>query len=239
MKKVQNQDELIALIASGAPLNEMDAAGADLRGIDLSGHDLAGARLRYADLGGANLRGAILQNANLRHARLVGADLRQADLRGADLSHADVHGAKIGETRMEGVTAKEIIGVRREVFFPLPLLEELMAVDRVDLSGDVLKIAGDPVPGYQVQSAYRIVDIEAGDGDVTQIGKVVTHHELRKQGGELAEQSVILGDAVYRCESGYLGVPREMTGEVEPPAEESAAADDMDLLKDFLLKKLT
>ncbi|RMF17363.1 MAG: pentapeptide repeat-containing protein [Candidatus Dadabacteria bacterium] len=218
----------------------MDAAGADLRGIDLSGHNLAGARLRYADLGRANLRGANLQNANLRHTRLVGADLRQADLRGADLSHADLHGALIGETRMEGVTATDIKGVRPEVFFPLPLLEELMAVDRVDLSEDILKISGDPVPGYKVQSAYRIVDIEAGDGDSGLVGKVVTHQELREQGGELAEQSLILGEAVYRCEAGYLGIPQESTGTTAAaPAEPPGAADDMDLLKDFLLKKLS
>ncbi len=88
---------VVAALASGAVLDEMDLASLDLRGIDFEGCSLVSANLKDSMLTGCSLRGA-----NLSGALLAGADLSDADLTEASLVEADLVGAKLERARLDG-----------------------------------------------------------------------------------------------------------------------------------------
>lgn len=245
-KKLHSRDAVLASLDEGATLSGVDLSGVDLNGADLQGVDLSGCRMRYTELSRANLQGALLRDANLRHASLVGADLRFADLGGADLSKADLHGVIIGETRFHGAKADHAKGVRPEVFFPRQLFERLVARDGVsrDAEKGVLHIDGDPRAPYRLIPASRIVECESGEAHGELLGRVMTKDALAIHGAEAVEGFVLLDDASYRAEDGWVGLP---TGDgtkgpddqdTDSQAVSSEPGGDTKLLEDFLLEKL-
>lgn len=91
---------VIARVAAGEPLGDLDLRGADLRDLDLSkqtlaGSDLTGARLDRAILAGADLGGARLERASFVGAAMPASKLDGADLTGSDLSGANLAGASL------------------------------------------------------------------------------------------------------------------------------------------------
>ncbi len=107
---------LVARLARGEAVFDLDLAGAvldglDLRGATLSHLDLAGASLIDANLEGVamdsvSLRGADLSGANLKGADLCGADLSRTILTKADLDGATLSGADLSHAKGEGVNLR-------------------------------------------------------------------------------------------------------------------------------------
>ncbi|MCC6875006.1 MAG: DUF2169 domain-containing protein [Sandaracinaceae bacterium] len=92
---------VLAKLAAGEPLRELDLTGADLSGLDLSRQDLSSSILASSNLENAILRGARLMGASLRRATLPRVDASGADLREADLSEAVLIGATLDDCRLE------------------------------------------------------------------------------------------------------------------------------------------
>lgn len=87
---------VLARIAEGAALLDVDLTGADLHDLDLAGRTLSGSKLDGANLEGTNLNGAKLMRASLVGAVLEGASFLDADLEAAILTRA-----KIGRATFE------------------------------------------------------------------------------------------------------------------------------------------
>ena len=96
-KWLNDEDDGVRAILSGANLR-----GADLSCANLGCANLHGADLRYAILSGAKLRGADLRCANLGGANLDSADLSYANLRNAILSGANLDGADLSFSLIDG-----------------------------------------------------------------------------------------------------------------------------------------
>jgi len=240
--KIADKAALEAHMEAGDSLRGADFAGAQLQEVDLSGQDLSEARFRYAILTGATLTGAILAGANLRHCKLVQADLRYADLSGADLSHADLHAAIVGENCWQGAVLRNATGVSRIVFFPNVDLKALLARRGVSLGEQDLTIAGDAQSPYELEVAYRLVEIEgAPEQRDARLGKVLTRKELEEAGAEIDGKVVLIGQTAYRCEPGVIGIPSELQTKEDgaaPPVVEEEKQTDVALLEEFLIKGL-
>lgn len=113
---------LIARLASGASLGDLDLAGAALDGVNfadaaldrrsfagasLAGCTFARASLIGVDLSSADLTDAIFTEADLSSADLSRATLARADLSRAKLARATLASAKGAGARFEGATLRE------------------------------------------------------------------------------------------------------------------------------------
>jgi len=94
-----SREEIIAMLASGGPVN---LTRRRLNGLDLSGLDLSGANLRAARMNNTSLKGANLRGANLDQAWMMGANLVGADLAGASLFQTQVIGADLRDANLTG-----------------------------------------------------------------------------------------------------------------------------------------
>ncbi len=103
--------KVLAALAAGDDLTDVDLCDADLSELDFSGRSLAGAlllrtnlaraTLDEARLDGAQLEGANLEGAQLVRASLDGADLEGVNLSGANLEGAALYGANFGRARAQ------------------------------------------------------------------------------------------------------------------------------------------
>ncbi len=103
---------VLARLASGGVLRDMDLVGADLSDLELSkqsftGSKLAGARFQKANLAGANLVGVSLVNAVLDDASLVDADLTSANLAGASMRRAAFSRATLTRAELTKAQAED------------------------------------------------------------------------------------------------------------------------------------
>ncbi len=85
----------------------------------------------------------------------------------------------------------------------------------------------------------------SGQGDTASlIGRVKTRAWLESQGGEIVETSMLLGDAAYDVEPGWVGTPvgpysQHLAGpEATAAGGASWASSDEELLAKFLAKHL-
>jgi hypothetical protein len=126
------------------------------------------------------------------------------------------------------------------VFFPQALLDAWIADERVELTGDELLLK-DEGRRYRIAEAVRVMTDVAGGGDAHKLlGKVKTRDQLMPLSAELLEGSMVVGDDAYDVIPGFVGEPVgafETRVEVaQQPA--TSAANDEDLLAQFLLKSL-
>ena len=120
------------------------------------------------------------------------------------------------------------------VFFPQPILDALIADERVDITGAEMLLR-DEGRRYQINEAVHVVRDAAGGGDRSGLlGKVKTREQLNDLGAEVFENSMIVGDDAYDVVSGFVGIPIGAA-----PAQIPTAGDaEEDLLTQFLLKSL-
>lgn len=233
------REELITGVREGKSFENDDLRGINLRGADLSGGRFKGANFRYTDLREAVLRNADLSGANLRHVVLTGADLTNTDLSNADLTHADLRGAILVGAKMIGAKIDGAKGISNKVFFPERTIEKLAETGALELEGDILKVSGkDGIKRYEVERAYRFVEVEGGDDSLKLMGKVKTKSELLEMKAEIYQDNILISDVVYKAESGFLGTPIVEDKERKPKKEEKRPAqpDDIKLLSDLILK---
>jgi hypothetical protein len=135
--------------------------------------------------------------------------------------------------------------MQNRVFFPQSALDEWIVDGVVDLQKGELTILGEVGQGrrYLLEEAVRVLRDVSGGGDGAKlIGKVKTRAWLEAQGGEIVESSMLLGDAAYDVEPGWVGTPAgsfaDHTATAPAAASGPAARTDEELLARFLSKHL-
>ena len=103
--------------------------------------------------------------------------------------------------------------MENRVFFPQAALDEWIVDGTVELTSGVLTILSEG-RRYELVEAVHVVREVSGAGDGHDLlGRVKTLPVLDGLGAELVETSMLLGDAAYDVEPGWIGTP------VEPFAE--------------------
>jgi hypothetical protein len=138
------------------------------------------------------------------------------------------------------------------LFIPQSVLDKWSDHGRVELKGRVLTLSREK-KSFQLTSAVRFLKMEAGDDSAGLLGKVKTLDALKQMGAEQYMESVLLGEAAYKVQQGFLaeanalrravGVkaparPQAASGRGAAEKQKSAEAGEQDLLAQFLLENL-
>jgi len=163
-------------------------------------------------------------------------------------------------------TGREKATLSEPLFVSQKKLESWVDKGEVSFDDNVLTILAKNA-SYTLEPAVKVQSMLDGQDVHGLLDKVWTVTQLERIGAEHFQDSVILGDAAYQCEEGFVGtqhsaqasapapmeavpVPAPVAAPPEPsqpleqpiPVPEEAAAGgeeaDMDLLQDFLLKNL-
>ncbi len=100
--------------------------------------------------------------------------------------------------------------MQNRVFFPQSALDQWIVDGAVDLQGGALTLHVGVGEGrtYEVAEAVRVLREVSGAGDAVQlVGKVKPRAWLEQQGAEIVESSMLLGEAAYDVDPGWMGVP--------------------------------
>jgi len=110
-------------------------------------------------------------------------------------------------------------------FFPEAALNQWIVDEVVDVRDGELTILAEG-RRYKLAEAVRVLGEVSGSADRHDlVGRVKARAALDKLGAEIVETSMLLGDAAYDVEQGWLGTP---VGELAPPGT------DEELLATFL-----
>jgi hypothetical protein len=93
------------------------------------------------------------------------------------------------------------------VFFPQAALDQAIGDGTVDLKDGVLTIVAQG-RRFALSEAVRVTGEVSGAGDAHEIvGRAKVQGYLEQLGAEILETSMLLGDAAYDVEPGWMGVP--------------------------------
>jgi hypothetical protein len=93
------------------------------------------------------------------------------------------------------------------VFFPQAALDQWIMGGTVELQDGELTILGER-RRFRLAEAVRILREVSGAGDGHELlGRVKTRAYLEQLGAEIIETSMLLGEAAYDVEPGWMGVP--------------------------------
>ena len=112
------------------------------------------------------------------------------------------------------------------LFVPQSVLDKWSEAGRIQVDGNVLTILGEN-KNFALTSAVRFIKMEAGDDAAGLLQKVKTTDALKTMGAEHYMESVILGDAAYQVQQGFLAdanALRRAAAASAPPAPKPAAA---------------
>jgi hypothetical protein len=120
--------------------------------------------------------------------------------------------------------------MENRVFFPQAALDLWMAEGTVDLQQGELTILAEG-RRYKLVDAVRIVRELSGGGDPHDlVGRAKARTSLEQLGAEIIETSMLVGDAAYDVELGWLGIPvgtfAEYVGSAEWKKARGARATD-------------
>ena len=93
------------------------------------------------------------------------------------------------------------------LFVSQALLDAWASQGRIDLDGRSIALLGGPGPGrrYALEPAVRFLRGAGGAGDVAGlVARVKSLAQVRELGGEAMADSVVLGEAAYEVEPGFL-----------------------------------
>jgi hypothetical protein len=137
--------------------------------------------------------------------------------------------------------------MENRVFFPQEALDQWIVDGTVELSDGILTIVGEG-RRYELSEAVHVVREVSGGGDKHDlVGRAKTRSALEKIGAELVETSMLLGDAAYDVQPGWVGTPvGAFADHVGSAARKMARVgkagldpkSDEDLLARFLSKNL-
>jgi hypothetical protein len=97
--------------------------------------------------------------------------------------------------------------MENRVFFPQTALDQWIVDGAVLLDDGVLSMV-DEGRRYGLVEAVRVVREVSGGGDGHDlVGRVKSRAYLEQLGAELVESSMLLGDAAYDVEPGWVGLP--------------------------------
>jgi hypothetical protein len=137
--------------------------------------------------------------------------------------------------------------MKNRVFFPQAALDQWIVDGSVELQDGELTIVAEG-RRYRLAEAVRVIREVSGAGDGHEVvGRVKARMYLEQLGAEIVETSMLLGEAAYDVEPGWLGIPvgtfaEHVGSDARKRARGSkAGADprtDEDLLARFLAKNL-
>jgi hypothetical protein len=105
-------------------------------------------------------------------------------------------------------------------FFPQAAVDQWIVDERVDFRDGELTVLG-PGRRYKVSEAVHVVREVTGTTDAHDlVGRVKARGALETLGAEIIESSMLLGDAAYDVEPGWMGTP---VGPSAQPDEEILA----------------
>jgi hypothetical protein len=103
--------------------------------------------------------------------------------------------------------------MENRIFFPQAALDEWIVDGTVELTSNVLTILSEG-RRYELAEAVLVVREVSGAGDPHDLlGRVKILPILQGLGAELIETSMLLGDAAYDVEPGWVGTPVETFAE--------------------------
>jgi hypothetical protein len=131
------------------------------------------------------------------------------------------------------------------LFVPQTVLDKWSEKGKVSVDGHVLTLL-EAKKSFQLTSAVRFLKMEAGEDAARLLSKVKTVDALKKMGAEHYMDSVILGEAAYQVQQGFLADANALREVVAAAAAASQQAKDdkkkqgqeQDLLAQFLLDNL-
>jgi hypothetical protein len=95
-----------------------------------------------------------------------------------------------------------------QLFFPQDALDRWIVDASVELQQGELSIVNEG-RRFKLTEAVRILREVSGAGDAHELlGRVKTRAFLEELGAEIVEHSMLLGDAAYDVEPGWLGAPQ-------------------------------
>jgi hypothetical protein len=127
--------------------------------------------------------------------------------------------------------------MENRIFFPQAALDEWIVEGTVELQDGVLTLlqAG---RRYRLAEAVHVVRDASGGGDPELVGRVKARVYLEQLGAEIVESSMLLGDAAYDVEPGWIGVAAIPFGDYATSARGKAGAGSVHATSDeeLLLK---
>ncbi|MDP9002581.1 MAG: hypothetical protein M3O46_21030 [Myxococcota bacterium] len=137
--------------------------------------------------------------------------------------------------------------MENRVFFPQAALDQWIAEGTVDLKQGELTILAE-ARRYELVDAVRVVrELSGGTDPHELVGRAKARAFLEQMGAAIMESSMLLGDAAYDVDLGWLGAPVGSFAEhVDSTARKSARAgrptedakSDEELLARFLANSL-
>jgi hypothetical protein len=110
------------------------------------------------------------------------------------------------------------------LFVPQSVLDRWSEQGKVQVEGHVLTILGEN-KAFALTAAVRFLKMEAGDDVAGLLQKVKTQEALKQMGAEHYMESVILGDAAYQVQQGFLAdanALRRAAAASQPPPVKAA-----------------
>jgi hypothetical protein len=97
--------------------------------------------------------------------------------------------------------------MENQFFFPQAALDQWIVDERVDLKDGELTVRGAD-RRYKLSEAVHVVrEVSGTSGDDALLGRVKARGKLEQLGAEIIETSMLLGDAAYDVEPGWVGTP--------------------------------
>ena len=138
--------------------------------------------------------------------------------------------------------------MQNRVFFPQTALDQWIVDGTVELQKGELTLLSEGRRYALEEGVHILRDVSGGADAAKLVGRVKTRSVLEAQGAELVETSMLLGDAAYDVEPGWVGTPvgtlsdhlgsadRKKARAATPKG--SAPKTDEELLARFLAKNL-
>lgn len=137
--------------------------------------------------------------------------------------------------------------MENRVFFPQTVLDDWVVDGAVDFQADSLTILAEGRRYDLVEAVHVLRNVGGTTDGHDLVGRVKSRAALEQIGAEIVETSMLLGDAAYDVEPGWMGTPVGTFEEHVGSAARQSARDgrngkspksDEDLLALFLSKSL-
>ncbi len=182
-------------------------------------------------LGRESSRTRLERRAQFGHA--PGAVAAELDDPRRSLEHS--HSARAG------VLCRDPARMENRIFFPQTALDEWIVEGTAELQDGELTLL-ETGRRYRLAEAVHVVRDASGGGDPELVGRVKARIYLEQLGAEIVESSMLLGDAAYDVEPGWIGVPATAFADFVAARARakisvgSVGSSDEELLAKFALK---
>jgi hypothetical protein len=131
--------------------------------------------------------------------------------------------------------------MENRIFFPQTALDEWIVEGTVDLQDGVLTLL--PIGRrYRLAEGVHVLRDASGGGDPELIGRVKARVYLEGIGAEIVEGSMLLGEAAYDVEPGWVAIPtspfHDYASAMKPGRGGAQPKTDEELLARFVDKSL-